>query len=154
MSTLLAIDPGLRTGWAYFQIWPGKEPFLDGAGVLQPEDGLGYATPDYVLIENPRIYPNGKANPEDILKLARLVGRYEERFRKARAVHLVRPRDWKGTVDGDIMCARIEAAFTPEEKAVVAAYKGGYRHNMIDAIGMGKWAFRLYPPIRALVKHL
>jgi hypothetical protein len=151
MASLLALDPGLHTGWALFQIWPNRLPFLDGAGVLRPEDGLGYATPDHVIIENPRIYPNGKADPEDILKLARLVGRYEERFRRSK-VYLIRPRDWKGSIDGDIMCKRIEEAMTPDEVTVAAAYRGGYRHNMIDAIGMGKWAFRLCPAIRSLIR--
>lgn len=148
MASLLAIDPGARTGWAFFQAWP-QGWRLDGCGVVQPDVSLGISNPDIVVIENPQIYANGKADPDDILKLARLVGRYEERFRKASLIELVRPREWKGSIDGDIMCARIEAAMTPEEKVVAAAYKGGYRHNMIDAIGLGKWAARLRPAIRA-----
>lgn len=148
MTSLLTIDPGLRTGWAYFRRWVERGWQLDGAGVVEPNVSLGVSSPDIVIIENPQIYPHSKARPADILKLARLVGRYEERFRRASLTLLVAPRDWKGTIDGDIMVTRIEAGFTAEERMIATAYKGGYRHNMIDAIGLGKWSVRMLPSVR------
>jgi hypothetical protein len=82
-----------------------------------------------------------QATVSSILKLARCVGRYEERFSDT-LIELVAPRDWKGTIDGDIMVKRIQAALTPSEAAVLAAYTGGYAHNAVDAIGLGKWSLR------------
>ena len=147
MTSLLALDPGARTGWAFFRRWPHEGWVLEGAGVVTPAESLGVSHPDFVVIENPQIYPNSKARPADILTLARLVGRYEERFRKTKVL-LVLPRQWKGTIDGDVMIARIEAALTPDEAAVCAAYQGGYGHNMIDAIGLAKWAVRMLPELK------
>ncbi len=139
IRSLLAIDPGARTGWAAFGLYASGWQ-LQGAGVVTPDAEFAHRM-DLTVIENPVIYPNSRARPADILKLARIVGRYEERFKDS-YVELVEPRKWKGTVDGDIMVRRIEAAMTPYEKEVLAAYKGGYRHNAVDAVGLGKWALR------------
>jgi hypothetical protein len=144
VMTLLAIDPGACTGWAAF-----RHGALYGAGVMAPEDDdvAAWGTVmrmDLVVIENPRIYPRQKANPNDILKLARCVGRYEERFgRSARArVQLVEPHDWKGSIPKEIMTNRIESELTFAEQAVLPELPKTKRHNMLDAVGLGKWAMR------------
>ncbi len=144
MTYLLALDPGARTGWALFHDLSGWH--VAAAGVFSPTDPciVPVKTLDFVVIENPVIYPNSRARPADILKLARIVGRYEERFasRTRHPVQLVEPRQWKGTIDGDIMVARIEAAMTEADRITLAGYRGGYRHNAVDAIGLGYWALR------------
>ena len=97
--------------------------------------------PDIVVIENPQIYPHSKARPSNILQLARVVGRYEERFKGARQ-KLVSPHEWKGSINGDIFTARICAAMTPAERQLLRSISDGVVHNAIDAVGLGKWAFR------------
>ena len=87
-----------------------------------------------VVIENPCIYPTTK-RPNDILTLARIVGRFEERYRTSR-VRLVTPREWKGTLPKALMAKRILAALTPQEKVTAK----GLGPDAIDAIGLGKWA--------------
>jgi hypothetical protein len=141
IQTLLAIDPGLKTGWAFFVAAGGWH--VAGAGVVAPDDPTWSPLIKYglVVIENPQIYPHGKARPSDLLKLARVVGRYEERFAGS-PIELVAPRDWKGTVPKAIMLARIEAALDERTRGACAAYKGGYRDNLLDAVGMGFWAIQ------------
>jgi hypothetical protein len=139
--SLLAIDPGARTGGALFMCFAGVWT-LTWAGVVRPTDRERFPvkTADLVVIECPtRVYD--QATVGSILKLARVVGRYEELFADTH-VELVEPRAWKGTIDGDIMLKRIEAALTETERQVVGRWTGGYAHNMLDAIGLGKWAIR------------
>ena len=140
MRYLLAIDPGAKTGVAMFFRPPPASWTLDkvytvavpGWGEsVQPQSDM------LVVIENPVIYPNGKARPKDVLTLARIVGRYQERFARYEQ-RLVEPREWKGSVDGDIMTQRIKDALTPHERITV----GAADHNALDAVGLGKWSLR------------
>jgi|ERR1700690_2820420 len=139
IHSLLALDPGARTGWASYV--GGK---LVGCGVVSPNELL--ETPgkgDMVVIENPQIYPNSPARPADILKLARIVGRYEERYGyRWKHIELIEPHQWKGSVPKDIMLKRIEDATPLTDRPALLAYQGGYRHNMIDAVGLGRWALK------------
>lgn len=142
MPTLLAIDPGANTGIALFFLGPDCPPVLVSAAVVSPDAWVGDSTlPDIVVIENPQIYPHSKARPADVLTLARIVGRYEERFKDAKQ-RLVLPHEWKGSVPGDIMTERIKAALSPMEKERISFLCKSVAHNAIDAIGLGKWALR------------
>ena len=85
MTTLLSIDPGAATGVALFFIGPDCAPVLVNANVFAPDDvASARYMPDIVVIEDPQIYPHSKARPGDILTLAKLVGRYQERFKNCR----------------------------------------------------------------------
>lgn len=140
---LLAIDPGAHTGWAYFD-----RGILRSCGVASPDDHFFSARIQMVAIENPRIYPDGsQARPNDILTLARIVGRYQERYTgNAEYIQLVEPRGWKGTINGDVMVNRIKEQMTGEEALTYLQGTFGvaksYAHNAVDAIGLGKWAIR------------
>lgn len=139
ITSLLAIDPGAHTGMAYFALHDGAWRLME-AFVCTPDDCSFPVRPDLVVIECPtRVFD--QATIGSILKLARVAGRYEERF-AGTLVELVAPRDWKGTIDGDIMVERIKNSMSGHEAAVLARYKGGYAHNAVDAIGLGKWALR------------
>jgi hypothetical protein len=92
-----------------------------------------------VVIENPRIYPQMRVDPNDIVTLGRCVGRYQERYLDC-PQRLVAPRDWKGTIAKSIFTARIEAHLTPSERALCDNLPTSQRHNAIDAVGLGKWA--------------
>ena len=135
--SMLAIDPGVATGWAYFR--DGRLLFC---GACTPDDTIRAPNPELVVIEFPRIYMKSTASTDDILSLARKCGRYEERYTVAGAdIEFVRPSDWKGSIAKAVMTKRIEDALTPEERAVVSRYDGlsSRRHDMLDALGMGKW---------------
>ncbi len=142
-TSLLAIDPGAKTGWALF-LEPGGW-HLAACGVVSPKDPPtwpGVKDLDQVVIENPVVYSHSPVPPAKLMKLARIVGRYEERFAHAKNVELVEPRTWKGSVDGDIMLRRIEASLNPVDRAMHDSYMGGYKHNMTDAVGLGLWALK------------
>jgi hypothetical protein len=148
--SVLAIDPGAKTGWALFQSRVERPWHLAACGVVCPQDHLwlgGLEDLDLVVIENPQIYPSSKVPPNDILTLARIVGRYEERFAgRAERIELVKPREWKGSVNGDIMARRIESALSAYDKDVMrgclVGTAEGYRHNAIDAIGLAQWTIK------------
>ena len=101
-----------------------------------------------LVVECPQVYTRGKSkgDPEDLLPLVALCGAVGARFsapgNEPIVLQTYRPREWKGTVDGDIMCARIEARL--RETGELDAVKWGpksFRHNAIDACGIG--LFRL-----------
>ena len=143
---ILAIDPGLSTGWA----------LLD-AGILI-DCGLGdprsqsFCNLARVLIERPRVYPGPReADPNDLITLAIMVGRYSEAFEaKGFPVEHIFPRVWKGTVNADVLCNRVLDSLPQFERQLyeskVSKVAEGKRHNVIDAIGIGKWSLRRARP--------
>lgn len=133
---LLAIDPGVTSGWATF-----KEGSLTACGInltsIPPQTTR-------VVIEIPRIYPGGRTkNPNDVLSVAVRAGEWGG-LARARGLNpeYIEPRAWKGgNVPKPIQDARDWSRLTSEEQAIVdkAARKmaPGKRNHMIDAIGIG-----------------
>jgi hypothetical protein len=132
---LLALDPGNSTGWAFF-----VDGVLMACGACKGPSKLFVPDVDHVVIENPQVYPRSKVNPNDLMTLARMVGRYEERFAHI-PTKLVAPREWKGTIVKTVMLKRIKAAMTPGELALL----GNCPHDTVDAVGLGRWALRFFP---------
>lgn len=125
-SYVTAIDPGSRSrGWARF---------VDGR---LEACGLGYChLQGLVIIENPQVYRGGKVDPNDLLVLARDVGRVEQMAIDAGLrVELVHPRTWKGNVPKTVHQRRILAALDANERAMVE----GKKHDVVDAVGLGLW---------------
>lgn len=94
-----------------------------------------------LVVERPKVYIRGYANPQDLLDLdytvGTIVGLLAGRFRK---IVTVQPREWKGTVDADVMTDRIkERWMLPGEHAVVdlTGCKKNEAHNVFDSIGIG-----------------
>lgn len=136
----LAIDPGKDTGWALFS----SEKSLLTCGVGRPP----YERGRFTLIERPQIYSakHMKGDPNDIITLAINVGEHKARSEDVGAVvQMVLPQEWKGQVPKEIHGRRILAACTEQDMRVVttasAMLPGSKVHNMIDAIGLGQWAF-------------
>jgi hypothetical protein len=138
--TLLAIDPGILTGWAVF----------DSRGGLQA-CGLGEDFPTLservAVIERPQVYraSKSKGDPNDLITLAIRVGRYYERLEKAGVrVHLVLPTTWKGQVPKTIHHERIAGSMPATEVEIVRRVEkkiGKLKcENVWDAIGLGRWA--------------
>lgn len=137
MTEILAIDPGVSTGWA--RIVDGQ---LVACGLGDPP--VTRSCPK-VIIERPQVYRGraSKGDPNDLITLAIQVGRYTERF--GGAEHVL-PHTWKGSVDADVLCRRVLASLTPEEQAVfdrcTASVAKSKLHNVIDAVGIGKWSVK------------
>lgn len=147
--TLLAIDPGAKTGWALFARVgaPSVQPWaLQAAGIASPDgprDWPGMKHLDQVVIEAP-VRPNPHTpRPADLLTLSRTIGRYIERFSDY-TTELVEPHKWKGSVAKEIFLRRIEASLSPADrdmyKRLTFTYAASIVHNMLDAIGLGLWA--------------
>lgn len=97
---------------------------------------------DDLVVEGQQIYPRSKGDPNDMLPLAQVVGGV-----LARVTHIDHhnplPREWKGSTPKDVFTARIEAGLTEAERDLVDRLKlpKSLRHNVLDAIGLGKWCY-------------
>ena len=132
---MIAIDPGIATGWAYF--YANK---LRACGLVRPAQWYQLVeralTGEHIVIEEPTIYPHSKANPAHIMALQLKVGELKGRFEMAGcSVELVQPRTWKHQVPKQVHNRRTLAALTPDEFALA----DGQRHDVIDAVGLGLW---------------
>lgn len=142
---LLAIDPGVDTGWALFN----HSALLTRCGLGGPP--YSFEDVNHVIIEKPQVYRRAlsKGDPNDLITLAIQVGRYVERFDKpylGTTVELVVPAEWKGQVPKAVHHARILDELTLVEKTgianALASVATGKRHNTYDAIGLGLWALK------------
>jgi hypothetical protein len=145
---LLAIDPGVCTGWA---LYDNGRLFNCGVGEdLDLEWCREFAHSP--IVECPKLRPWGEKNPNAILTLARTAGEWGGRI--GGVVEYVLPNDWKGVLSKDEAGARIWAKLDDAEKGIVdhafAAARGrnglapSKRHNVIDAIGIGLWKCRRF----------
>lgn len=163
IETLVAVDPGKRScGVAVFeqrrltQAWLARIPRgggadLDAVALLarQVLRTLCTTSVTEILLEWPQIYQGGKqkGDPNDLLFLAGLDGAIVSALPYAHAT-AVRPRDWKGTTDPDIVCARIKQIVQEAgESAIIQWPCASLEHNVLDAIGIGLWHLgRLHQP--------
>lgn len=91
----------------------------------------------HVVFETPSAYASD--TPKRTLDLQDLVGMCGylcALFPAARHTRL-RPKEWKGTIDAEIVCARAWEALSEAEKARVVLPAPSYRHNVYDSIGIG-----------------
>ena len=150
---ILSIDCGKQcVGWAVFHpfIAEGFGGKLAACGLLRPPSKrrppttreLGWDTITQVVIELPQIYPQLKGDPNDLVAIAArgawFAGRMAPHVYDYESVH---PREWKGTVDGDVFLKRITKRLYDREKALLAGCDviPSLEHNVIDAIGLGLW---------------
>lgn len=153
---ILAVDPGISprnaTGIALF------DRRLYMAGVVRADPKLvgidaqadladrirhvveahGVRTLDALILEWPQVYPHERnVNPNtSLLPLAGLAGHVSASFRCSRRV-IYTPREWKGSIPGDVFTQRILDRLDPPERAIVdAVMPAGLRHNAIDAVGL------------------
>jgi hypothetical protein len=147
---VLAIDPGASIGWAWY-----PRGALAACGRVAREIDLVRALWDYdlrcvytqqgiaTIIECPRVYPHGKVDPNDLIVLARRVGRLEANWPGAETVF---PREWKGTLTKAVCHARGLAVLDDSERAIVAQDLQGVpasaRHDAMDAVCLGLWRLR------------
>jgi hypothetical protein len=149
----LGIDPGNDTGWAI--VTARGQLLACGLGAPPHPSTLHPEGVSKVIIEKPQVYQgrSSKGDPNDLIKLAIGVGRYLERYCMY-STETVLPREWKGTVDPDVLCRRVVKSLVSSERnildraiASLARAKlsedtltSGKRHNVIDAVGLAKWS--------------
>lgn len=154
---LLAIDPGLSTGWAVFS------PDLQSCGMGAP----GLTSVDHLIIEKPQVYPNTPtAQANNLITLAFQAGQYVGSIQH-KTLTVVLPHVWKGTLPKPIHHLRIWKILSEQEKAVLSMAKnvqdylhacqvwvtlrrktlpGGKECDMMDAIGLGLYALNRLRP--------
>lgn len=137
MTRILAIDPGVDTGWC----------IVERGAVVDCGLGAGWGSAPVAILERPQIYrqEQQKGDPNDLITLAIQLGRYVERLEASGTkTALVLPRTWKGQVPKDVHHRRIVAKLTPTEAALVASrltrVSESKQHNVLDAVGLAKWA--------------
>jgi hypothetical protein len=157
MTHLVSLDPGLRgCGLAF---WNEDGSLVDVAylrNTVKKGDGptawTGYTKciypalrVEHFISEVPQVYRAGasKGDPDDLIQLAGVVGVFSALF-TATTYTGVKPREWKGQVPKDVHHARLVKTLTPEELAMVeAAAPPSLRHNVLDAVGIGRYWFDL-----------
>jgi hypothetical protein len=159
MTHLVSLDPGLRgCGVAWWHANGSlahvaylRNPVKKGDG---PAAWMGYtkstgwyepAYATHFISEVPQVYRAGasKGDPDDLIQLAGVVGVFSALF-SATTYTGVKPREWKGQVPKDVHHARLVKTVTPEELAMVeASAPPSLRHNVLDAVGIGRYWFDL-----------
>ncbi|RJS14631.1 hypothetical protein DRW03_34725 [Corallococcus sp. H22C18031201] len=94
-----------------------------------------------VACECPQVYTAGKSkgDPNDLIELAGVVGRVAGALGAATETSVL-PREWKGTLDGDVMVERIKSRLSerPHEHLRIQLPRAADKqHNVWDAIGVG-----------------
>lgn len=166
-NLLVALDPGLREcGVAVFDLDSGEllaagmptNPERKARGLatwsrmaggvaefvstfLEPLRAAGVAVSVTVACECPQVYTAGKSkgDPNDLIELAGVVGRVAGELR-ATSERSFLPREWKGTLDGDVMVERIKARLASdrnEHLRVQLPRAQDKHHNVWDAVGIG-----------------
>lgn len=89
---------------------------------------------ELLVLEWPQVYTTGKIDRNDLLGLAAVDGAITALF--GCPVKTVKPHEWKGGIDGDVMVERIKSRLSGEERSRVVL-AGCLSHNIYDAIGVG-----------------
>lgn len=144
MKDLLAIDPGIHTGWAYFD--SKKQLSYSGHGEDFLDFGQGYGL---VIIERPQVYPTTNAKQaNNLITLALQAGKYAGMLRLS-TVEYVLPSVWKGQIPKAVHHARGFEVLSPEEAALYHRsfewIPKGYHEDVKDAINLGLWKLGRLP---------
>lgn len=105
------------------------------------EDGTSSSVHTLVT-ERQQIYPGIRsADPNDLLPLAECVGAVNALIYSDNRIRPL-PREWKGSTPKAIFTNRIEGGMSLSELALLTSKKipKSLIHNVVDAIGLGKWA--------------
>lgn len=174
-NVLVTLDPGIRgCGLAYYlggelrAATYVRNPIKSGDGTAAVAAmveqlthrlslwGAASQAPRALAVERPQIYTygKGKGNPNQLIPLAEIGAGLACAMRWG-ALHTYLPREWKGTIDGDTMVARISATgpaslLSADEHARVDLPCASLAHNAWDAVGiglhrLGRLTTRTYP---------
>jgi len=142
---LVTVDPGVHAmGVAYWHSGeltravyveaPSKKVGSAAGAVLLTNPLILFAKPP-LIVERPKIYQKKTTRQSDIemllISVGALVGLWPG------AVSLIYPAAWKGQVNPDVMCERVETRLSQNETCVIECRLKSKRHNVLDAIGIG-----------------
>lgn len=133
---ILTIDPGKRQcGWAIF-----LHDRLYACGLWRDEIRSSQAV-TRTIVEIPQVYTRtkSKGDPNDLIDIAVKGGWLAGKMAPYATLEMIRPQQWKGTVDPEVMLDRIYNRLTDVEQALLSAAPcpASLRHNIVDAIGIG-----------------
>lgn len=137
--SVISIDPGNDTGWAF-----SKNGIITACGLTTPGNLIPVRDAS-LIIECPQIYPHDrKIDPNDLIKLAIKVGRAQEFYENLGCrVYQTFPREWKGQVDKEVMWNRAQRELFINEKIIIeqamSKIPGGKQHNTQDAVELNLW---------------
>ena len=159
---ILAIDPGISaTGWAIM-----IDKRLEACGLLRADDlnmvesiqklcydlnlvwekhMSGTKPPEYMVIEKPQVYQQrlSKGDPNDLIPLA-IIGGAAWITMKPKHVSFPLPRQWKGQVPKKVLFERVFKDLSKREENILKEdselVPANLRHNVYDAVCLGKWA--------------
>lgn len=137
MTNILAIDPGIKTGWA---LGDGRGDLLAcGHGEDWPWHQFNRA-----IIERPEIYVKSKADPNDIGTLLIRVGAYKERLKIYCKVECEEtlPKAWKGQVPKSVHHSRGRKKMTGYELSLLDAAimrMPSHEEDIKDAVNLFLW---------------
>jgi hypothetical protein len=163
-AVVVAMDPGIRgCGLAMFEAGRLKHATYVRNPTRKGSDGLAITTmglavgstaktwlaprakdtPLVCCVEMPQVYAHGKGegDPNDLIPLAAVDGALLTALPWSATV-TYRPRVWKGTIDPDILTARLcstapGALLYPDEHTHTDKVCTSLAHNMWDAVGIG-----------------
>lgn len=149
MKHLVAVDPGVRAcGVAHFgdkrlvrAEWTKGEPSIVAERIASFFDD--YENPR-IVIETP-IVVRGRAfrgQTKSLLQLSQAIGELTGVLKSLHCrVEHVSVREWKRNVPTEALHARLmlPGVLTPAEHAAIDWPAPSYRHNVTDAIALGRW---------------
>lgn len=141
---LISIDPGVNhLGWALHQ--GGKLTHCDLCETDSFANIVGTSW-DIFVIEKPMIYApkHWKGDPNDLIDLAIVVGEIKGYYEGHEyEVNLVEPWEWKGQTPKEVTKNQIDKELEMDEmkvlKQALMKHPKNLRHNIYDAVGLGRW---------------
>lgn len=167
---IAAIDPGLHgcgvalfdcngtLDYAYYAKVGSRNGTASDAGAMAREVHnllaiVGKDDLEHLLLEMPQVYVQRKGkDPNDLLGLAAVLGGICALFPGV-PVTQYRPRDWKGTIDGDAMVERIKKRIPEVERSRIKFPSAkSLHHNCWDAVGIGLHYFGRLEKVRVVAR--
>lgn len=142
---IVAVDPGNEAGFAIFDLASRN---LERAELVRGDptpDLISLFPSDFVFyIEEPHARGHSdKMGAASLLKHRDNASKWImlAQFAKAKRIEQIKPVFWKGSIDKKIFTRRLERDLTELERSFFSRIKPkGKAHNVLDAIGLGKWA--------------
>lgn len=150
---ILPVDPGLRACGVSLFSEATKElteaRYVKGSPDLQGPEAWRFMaqqifslyqfSASLLIIEVPDSYrtdsPTRTRNLQNLVGVAGTLAA----FFKDVPVQMVRPREWKGNIDPEIIDRRAWERLSAKEQARVVLPAPSYAHNVLDSIGLGLW---------------